>query len=63
MSSTLIAEQLLNGLQFGLMLFLIAAGLTLVAVARPDGFEVFSRADRIDWPEPISGATPDSIAD
>lgn len=40
-----------------------AAGLTLVAVARPDGFEVFSRADRIDWPEPISGATPDSIAD
>ena len=30
MSGTLIAEQLLNGLQFGLMLFLIAAGLTLV---------------------------------
>ena len=30
MSSTLIAEQLLNGLQFGLMLFLIATGLTLV---------------------------------
>jgi branched-chain amino acid transport system permease protein len=30
MSSTLILEQLLNGLQFGLMLFLIAAGLTLV---------------------------------
>lgn len=30
MSVTLIAEQLLNGLQFGLMLFLIAAGLTLV---------------------------------
>jgi branched-chain amino acid transport system permease protein len=30
MSSTLIAAQLLNGLQFGLMLFLIAAGLTLV---------------------------------
>jgi len=30
MSTTLIAEQLLNGLQFGLMLFLIAAGLTLV---------------------------------
>lgn len=30
MSSTLIIEQLLNGLQFGLMLFLIAAGLTLV---------------------------------
>jgi len=27
---TLVAEQLLNGLQFGLMLFLIAAGLTLV---------------------------------
>lgn len=27
---TLLAEQLLNGLQFGLMLFLIAAGLTLV---------------------------------
>lgn len=32
MSATLIAEQLLNGLQFGLMLFLIAAGLTLVFV-------------------------------
>ena len=30
MSATLIAEQLLNGLQFGLILFLIAAGLTLV---------------------------------
>ncbi len=30
MSSTLIFEQLLNGLQFGLMLFLLAAGLTLV---------------------------------
>jgi branched-chain amino acid transport system permease protein len=30
MSVTLIAEQLLNGLQFGLMLFLLAAGLTLV---------------------------------
>ena len=30
MSATLVAEQLLNGLQFGLMLFLIAAGLTLV---------------------------------
>ena len=30
MSSTLVVEQLLNGLQFGLMLFLIAAGLTLV---------------------------------
>ena len=30
MSTTLIAEQLLNGLQFGLMLFLLAAGLTLV---------------------------------
>ncbi len=30
MSGTLITEQLLNGLQFGLMLFLIAAGLTLV---------------------------------
>jgi FdhD protein len=28
-----------------------AAGLTLVAVARPDGFEVFSRADRINWPQ------------
>ena len=27
---TLVAEQLLNGLQFGLMLFLLAAGLTLV---------------------------------
>ena len=30
MTFTLIIEQLLNGLQFGLMLFLIAAGLTLV---------------------------------
>jgi branched-chain amino acid transport system permease protein len=30
MSSVLIAEQLLNGIQFGLMLFLLAAGLTLV---------------------------------
>ncbi len=30
MTTTLLAEQLLNGLQFGLMLFLIAAGLTLV---------------------------------
>lgn len=30
MPATLIAEQLLNGLQFGLMLFLLAAGLTLV---------------------------------
>jgi branched-chain amino acid transport system permease protein len=30
MSSTLIAEQLLNGLGYGLMLFLLAAGLTLV---------------------------------
>lgn len=30
MSSTLVIEQLLNGFQFGLMLFLIAAGLTLV---------------------------------
>lgn len=30
MSWTMVIEQLLNGLQFGLMLFLIAAGLTLV---------------------------------
>lgn len=30
MSATLFLEQLLNGVQFGLMLFLIAAGLTLV---------------------------------
>jgi branched-chain amino acid transport system permease protein len=30
MTTTLVLEQLLNGLQFGLMLFLIAAGLTLV---------------------------------
>jgi branched-chain amino acid transport system permease protein len=30
MPPTLIAEQLLNGVQFGLMLFLLAAGLTLV---------------------------------
>jgi branched-chain amino acid transport system permease protein len=30
MTTTLLVEQLLNGLQFGLMLFLIAAGLTLV---------------------------------
>ena len=30
MSLTLFAVQTLNGLQFGLMLFLVAAGLTLV---------------------------------
>ena len=30
MTLTLILEQALNGLQFGLMLFLLAAGLTLV---------------------------------
>ena len=30
MSALLIIEQALNGLQFGLMLFLLAAGLTLV---------------------------------
>jgi branched-chain amino acid transport system permease protein len=30
MTATLVLEQLLNGVQFGLMLFLIAAGLTLV---------------------------------
>src|ERR1700709_2607382 len=30
MTSVLVVEQLLNGLQFGLMLFLLAAGLTLV---------------------------------
>ena len=30
MPATLVAEQLLNGIQFGLMLFLLAAGLTLV---------------------------------
>ena len=30
MSATLIIEQLLNGLQFGIMLFLMAAGLTLI---------------------------------
>jgi branched-chain amino acid transport system permease protein len=30
MPATLILEQLLNGLQFGVMLFLMAAGLTLV---------------------------------
>ncbi|HET9206742.1 MAG TPA: branched-chain amino acid ABC transporter permease, partial [Burkholderiaceae bacterium] len=30
MPGLLIVEQLLNGLQFGLMLFLLAAGLTLV---------------------------------
>ena len=30
MTSTLVLEQFLNGLQFGLMLFLLAAGLTLV---------------------------------
>jgi branched-chain amino acid transport system permease protein len=30
MTSSLILEQLLNGVQFGLMLFLLAAGLTLV---------------------------------
>src|SRR5699024_7394317 len=30
MTSTMVIEQLLNGLQFGLMLFLIASGLTLI---------------------------------
>ena len=30
MSGALFAEQLLNGLQFGVMLFVMAAGLTLV---------------------------------
>ena len=30
MPATLVLEQLLNGVQFGLMLFLMAAGLTLV---------------------------------
>jgi branched-chain amino acid transport system permease protein len=30
MSSVLILEQILNGLQFGVMLFLMAAGLTLI---------------------------------
>ena len=30
MSTTLLLVQILNGLQFGLILFLIAAGLTLV---------------------------------
>ena len=30
MNTILILEQMLNGLQFGLMLFLLAAGLTLV---------------------------------
>ena len=30
MTGLLVVEQLLNGLQFGLMLFLLAAGLTLV---------------------------------
>ena len=30
MSSILIIEQILNGLQFGVMLFLMAAGLTLI---------------------------------
>lgn len=30
MSSILIIEQVLNGLQFGVMLFLMAAGLTLI---------------------------------
>ncbi|MFY9467278.1 MAG: branched-chain amino acid ABC transporter permease, partial [Lentibacter algarum] len=30
MSLILIAEQVLNGLQFGIMLFLMAAGLTLI---------------------------------
>ena len=30
MSSLLLIEQVLNGLQFGVMLFLMAAGLTLV---------------------------------
>ena len=30
MSAILIIEQILNGLQFGVMLFLMAAGLTLI---------------------------------
>ena len=30
MSFVLIAEQILNGLQFGIMLFLMSAGLTLI---------------------------------
>ncbi len=30
MTATLLIEQVLNGLQFGVMLFLMAAGLTLV---------------------------------
>ena len=30
MSLVLIAEQILNGLQFGIMLFLMSAGLTLI---------------------------------
>lgn len=30
MSSALLIEQALNGLQFGVMLFLMAAGLTLI---------------------------------
>lgn len=37
------------------------AGLTLVAVARADGFEVFTRPDRI-WPDRVAVATPGMAA-
>jgi FdhD protein len=31
-----------------------AAALTLIAVARADGFEVFTHAERVLWPKPES---------
>ena len=34
---TLFIEQCLNGLQFGLLLFMLAAGLTLVYMEKPRG--------------------------
>ena len=37
MSFILFFEQLLNGVQLGVMLFLMAAGLTLVLALRPAG--------------------------
>lgn len=40
-----------------------AAGLTLVAVARADGFEVFTRAERIDWPAGSWQGTADGSGD
>ena len=47
MTWTLFALQALNGLQFGLILFLIAAGLTLIARARGGRFDVFTHPERL----------------